>query len=186
VDDLALVERVRQGDETAFADLFGRHRAVVRRYAAHMCGGASADDVVQEVFLALLRQLQRFDASRGTLQSYLLGIARNQVFRRLGRHEWLITDDLESGLEAEPAVDAGNPFDDLNRAETIFRVRAAVRALPPAYREVVVLCELNELDYASASAVIGCPVGTVRSRLHRARALLTAKLAAMNPGAVTV
>jgi RNA polymerase sigma-70 factor (ECF subfamily) len=187
VDDLALVERARQGDEAAFAELFGRHRPAVRRYAVHLCGASAADDVVQDVFLALIGQLQRFDARRGTLQSYLLGIARHQVLRRLGRHEWPLADEeveLAAGRRSGPAD--GNPLDALSLSETIERVRAAVRALPPAYREVVVLCELNELDYAAASNVIGCPVGTVRSRLHRARALLTAKLTAMNPGVLTI
>src|SRR5207302_6049964 len=69
------------------------------------------------------------------------------------------------------------PFEDLSRAETVDVVRAAIQSLPPAYREVVVLCELQEMDYADAAAVIGRPIGTVRSRLHRARALLASKLA---------
>ena len=81
---------------------------------------------------------------------------------------------------------AGNPFDDLSRTEAIERVRAAVQALPPVFREVVVLCELNELDYSAASSVIGCPIGTVRSRLHRGRALLTLMLTSMRPGALTI
>jgi RNA polymerase sigma-70 factor (ECF subfamily) len=63
-------------------------------------------------------------------------------------------------------------------------VRAAVRSLPPQYREVIVLCELQEMDYAAAAGVIRCPIGTVRSRLHRARTLLSAKLAAMQPAGV--
>jgi RNA polymerase sigma-70 factor (ECF subfamily) len=62
-------------------------------------------------------------------------------------------------------------------------VRAAVGSLPPAYREVVVLCELQDFDYAAAAAIIGCPIGTVRSRLHRARAVLMIKLAALQPAA---
>jgi RNA polymerase sigma-70 factor (ECF subfamily) len=68
-------------------------------------------------------------------------------------------------------------LDDLTRAETIAAVREAIASLPPVYREVVVLCELQEMNYADAAAVVECPIGTVRSRLHRARALLTTKLA---------
>jgi RNA polymerase sigma-70 factor (ECF subfamily) len=74
-------------------------------------------------------------------------------------------------------------LDDLTRAETIATVRAAVQSLPPAYREVVVLCELQGLDYAAAASAVQCPIGTIRSRLSRARALLTAKLGALNPAA---
>ena len=70
-------------------------------------------------------------------------------------------------------------LDNLTRAETIASVRAAVRSLPPVYREVVVLCNIQEMNYEQAAAIIGCPVGTVRSRLHRARAMLINKLRAM-------
>jgi RNA polymerase sigma-70 factor (ECF subfamily) len=185
VDDSRLLERIRRGDENAFAELFARHRAAVFRYAAHMGGAACADDIVQEVFLALLRQLSHYDASRGSVGAYLLGITRRQVFKRSAIQPPAPLDedgDATAGLESPN----GNPFDDLSRAETVERVRAAIATLPAAYREAVVLCELNELDYATAAAVMECPIGTVRSRLHRARALLVAKLAAMRSGALTV
>jgi len=185
VDDSRLLERIRQGDENAFAELFARHRAAVFRYAAHMGGAGAADDIVQEVFLALLRQLSHYDASRGSVGAYLLGITRRQVFKRSAAAPPPPLDDDGDSTSALESPD-GNPFDDLSRAETVERVRAAIATLPAAYREAVVLCELNELDYATAAAVMDCPVGTVRSRLHRARALLSAKLAAIRPGAVTV
>jgi RNA polymerase sigma-70 factor (ECF subfamily) len=66
----------------------------------------------------------------------------------------------------------------LTRAEAVEAVRQAVLALPTHYREVVVMCDLEEMDYAGAASALGCSVGTVRSRLHRARGLLTAKLRA--------
>jgi len=181
VDDPELLARTRKGDEGAFVELFARHQRAVFRYAVHMCGREAADDIVQEAFLALLRQLDRYDPNRGTLVGYLLGIARHHVFKRLAdaqAESWLPLMDDVFGDEVIAAPDeAANPFAGLSRAETIERVRAAVRALPAAYREAVVLCELNELDYAAAAAVIGCPIGTVRSRLHRARALLACSLA---------
>jgi RNA polymerase sigma-70 factor (ECF subfamily) len=186
VDDLRLLDRARRGDESAFAELFGRHRAAVFRYALHMCGRAAAEDVVQEVFLAFLRQLARYDADRGTLQAYLLGIARRQALRSLtGRRaeRWPGPIDgsdtlVDTSADPTPAVD---PFLASSERETVQRVRAAIAALPAVYREAVVLCELNDLDYQTAAAVMGCPVGTVRSRLHRARAMLIARLAELNP-----
>jgi RNA polymerase sigma-70 factor (ECF subfamily) len=185
VDDSRLLERTRQGDEHAFAELFARHRVAVFRYAAHMGGAAAADDIVQDVFLALLRQLAHFDASRGPLGAYLFGIARRQVFKRIAApHPAPLDDDVDSAAGLESPI--GSPFDDLSRAETVERVRAAIATLPPVYREAVVLCELNELDYATAATVMECPIGTVRSRLHRARALLTEKLAAMRSGVLTL
>jgi RNA polymerase sigma-70 factor (ECF subfamily) len=186
VDDLRLLGRARRGDENAFAELYERHRTPVFRYALHMCGRTAAEDVVQEVFLAFLRQLDRYQADRGTLQAYLLGIARRQALRSLtarNAEQW--PDSVTSGSETafgsaepNPTVD---PFLASSEAETVGRVRAAIATLPPAYREVVVLCELNDLDYQAAALVMNCPVGTVRSRLHRARAMLAARFAELNP-----
>ena len=178
---------MRQGDESAFAELFERHRAAVFRYARHMGGGNEADDVVQEVFLAFLRQLASYDASRGPILAYLLGIARRQVLK--GRVDAAAAepyDEDSAGRDAHVESSMGNPFEDFNRNELVERVRAAIATLPPFYREAIVLCELNELDYATAASVMSCPIGTVRSRLHRARSMLTMRLAAMRRGMVTV
>jgi len=139
----------------------------------HMCGPAAADDVVQDTFLALFRLGRGFNAGRGTVGAYLFGIARHHVLKRI----------VDSGLRIEEFDDTEamnpqpSPLEDLQRSEAVTLVREAIRTLPPAYREVVVLCELQEMDYADAAAVLQCPIGTVRSRLHRGRALLTQKLA---------
>jgi RNA polymerase sigma-70 factor (ECF subfamily) len=175
-DDARLVRRVRQGDEDAFAVLFAKHHAAIYRFALQMCGPSAADDVVQEVFLALLRRTDRYDPARGAVLTYLYGIARHQVLKRLPASVVeLPLDDDEGDQRAVPAT----ALDDLSRAETVDQVRQAVQSLPPAYREVVVLCELHEVDYETVASILECPIGTVRSRLYRARALLMTKLAAM-------
>jgi len=182
--DAALVDAMRRGDERAFDRVFAAHQQPVFRYASRMCGAAAADDVVQETFMALLRG-ERFDPARGTLRTYLFGIARHHIARRLNAsslEEPL--DGAESGhrpLWSESGASPGSaaetsPFDALSRSEAIDAVRAAIETLPPVYREIVSLCELEELDYADAARVIGRPVGTVRSRLHRAKEMLGAKL----------
>lgn len=177
VDEAALLEQARRGDAEAFSRLFAGYHGPIHRYAAHMCGHGSADDVVQETFLALLRGPMRFDPARGTLGGYLFGIARHHVFRRLRSDRTIAAPgDLDDVLITEAAMQP-DVLDHLTRAETIAAVREAIASLPPVYREVVVLCELQEMDYSDAAAVIECPIGTVRSRLHRARALLTTKLA---------
>jgi RNA polymerase sigma-70 factor (ECF subfamily) len=181
-DDAGLIERARRGDEEAFSRLFARYQRVIYRYAAYMCGPAAGDDIVQETFLAVLRQTGRHDALRGTVVGYLFGIARHVVMKRLTlRHDDSLVEPVDDIGSEDVAADQATALDDLTRAETIDVVRAAVHSLPPAYREVVVLCEFQELDYAAAAGVIDCPVGTVRSRLHRARTLLTTKLAAIQP-----
>ena len=183
VDDSELIERARRGDHDAFSQLFARHQRAVFRYAAHMCGREHGDDVVQETFLALLGQSQRRDAPRGPGGAYLLGIARHLVLKRLGaRYDAREREAPIDVLDEAPTAGTVTVLDALTRAETVAAVRAAIAALPPVHREVIVLCELEELDYAAAAAVLACPIGTIRSRLHRARAQLWSQLAGLASG----
>jgi RNA polymerase sigma-70 factor (ECF subfamily) len=112
----------------------------------------------------------------------MYGMARNHVLRRLER-ERLFVPFADAEQEQESAATARliaetDPLADLTRNEMIEAVRGAVLALPAHYRETVVLCDLHEMSYAEAAEVVGCAVGTIRSRLHRARALLVEKLRA--------
>jgi RNA polymerase sigma-70 factor, ECF subfamily len=180
VDDRELLERVRRGDRQAFSELYALHQSAIYRYAAHMCGAAAADDLVQDTFVALLGRPGRYDPARGPILGYLIGIARHFVAKRLAarRSESLeSTDALDEAPDGAPEAPAETPLDALSREELVAQVRDAIQSLPLPYREAVVLCELQEMDYAAAAVVMQCPIGTVRSRLHRARALLTAKLA---------
>lgn len=179
LSDNDLLRQMLAGDEEALAQLYRRRQAVIFRFALQMSGSKSiAEDVTQEVFLFLMRQGHVFDPARGALGSFLLGVARNHVLRRL-RVEHLLSplaDDYEEDSVAlQPAGDLC-PLEDLTRAETIENVRKAVLSLPPKYREVVVLCELQDVSYVETAEILGCAIGTVRSRLHRARALLLIKL----------
>ena len=177
MDDRALLERVRRGDEHAFARLYARHQSAIYRYALHMCGRTAADDVVQDTFVALFTHPANYDASRGPLLNYLFGIARHHVLKRLAVES--LVDPLDEIVDVE--ADHATPLDVVSRSELVAQVRDAIQGLPPAYREAVVLCELQEMDYAAAAAIMQCPIGTVRSRLHRGKAMLTAKLAALHP-----
>ena len=175
-DDLLL--HIQSGDEQAFMALYERRQAALYRFVLHMSGSAPlAEDVTQEVFLALLREECGYDPERGTLSGYLFGIARKLVLRHLerGRGDVALEVDSEESAPRQLAV-MDDPLVDLTRREGIESLRRAVQALPRRYREVVVLCDLEELDYADAAIALSCPIGTVRSRLHRARALLLEKL----------
>lgn len=180
--DDALLRHIRAGDENAFVSLYRRFQAPIYRFVLNMTGSpTTAEDVTQEVFLALLREDCGFNAERGNLAGYLFGIARKQVLRNLERYrgtgqEW---EDNERG-NLEPAV-VPDPMVDLLQREGIAALRKAILSLPGRYREVVVLCDLEEVDYLEAAALLDCPVGTVRSRLHRARALLLEKLQQKRP-----
>jgi RNA polymerase sigma-70 factor (ECF subfamily) len=176
--DDELLLRVQRGDEEAFLALYRRRQAGLFRFVLHMSGSLPmAEDVTQEVFLALLRQDCGYDPDRGTLSGYLFGIARNLVLRQLerGRADVTLDSDAEDIGRPELAI-LDDPLLDLTRREGIDALRRAVQTLPRRYREVVVLCDLEEVDYADAAAALGCPIGTVRSRLHRARGLLLEKL----------
>jgi RNA polymerase sigma-70 factor (ECF subfamily) len=167
------------GDEEALALLYRRRQGGVYRFALQMSGSKTiAEDVTQEVFLFLMRDGHVFDPTRGTLNAFLLGVARNYVLRRR-RGEHLLAPLGDDPDEEIPSLHATNefcPLEDLTRAETIESVRKAVLSLPPKYREVVVLCELQDLSYVETAEILDCAIGTIRSRLHRARALLLEKL----------
>lgn len=170
-DDAALLERIEQGDVRAFDELYARHQPPLFRYALRMSGlRAVAEDSVQEVFLALIRGAHGYRAAAGPLRSYLYGMARHALARR--RRDEQRVEPVEIDIAA-PGTD---PLAGLSLEESVRSVRAALEALPAHYREVIVLCEMEELSYAGAAAVLGLPVGTVRSRLSRAKALLLTRL----------
>jgi RNA polymerase sigma-70 factor (ECF subfamily) len=168
------------GNEEAFAALYERLKSSVYRFALHMCGSATlADDITQDAFITLVEQGGKFDESKGQVRSFLLGIARNFVrraYRSQARSAPLITEN-EQGEEVELALESTHDtMADVLQGETVDLVREAVQSLPPHYREVVVLCDLCEMSYAEASAQLDCNLGTIRSRLNRAHALLAKKL----------
>ncbi len=176
--DDVLLRRAAKGEEAAFTELYGRHQASLYRYVLRMTGSPwSAEEIVQEVFMTLIRQPNKYDADKGEVGAFLFGITRNRVMKHLERSpkEVSLDDDSESASAKEPA-DMLTPAFWAERRERVEQVRDAVLSLPPEFREAVVLCELEELSYEEAAAKSGCPIGTIRSRLHRGRALLMARL----------
>jgi RNA polymerase sigma-70 factor (ECF subfamily) len=168
--DSDLLAAVAAGVEQAFVDLYRRRQHDVYRFAFAMARSRSfAQDVTQEVFLNVLENARRFDASKGSARAWLYGCARHVVLDRL-RTERRWTD-------AMPPEEAEFDHDErLATDQRIERLHAALARLPVEYREAVVLYELEELSYAEAAVALGCALGTVRSRLHRGRALLAAML----------
>jgi RNA polymerase sigma-70 factor (ECF subfamily) len=177
-----LLRRILAGDEAAFTLLYRRHSGGIYRFALHMSGNSgTAEEVTQEVFMALIREPQRYDPDKGSLPGFLYGIARHHLLRGFERERRFVPlDDADGNGTLPPGavsrrVVRADSFDSLVRMENIERVRQAVLTLPESYREVVVLCDLQEMSYVEAAAALGCAVGTVRSRLHRGRALLLEK-----------
>jgi RNA polymerase sigma-70 factor, ECF subfamily len=176
-----LLRLLSAGDEGAFLEFYRRHQGVVYRFALQMSGKTEiAEEVTQDVFMLVMGSAARYDSERGSVAAFLYGIARNVVLRALERERPYITvlDDTDSEYAGRLTAEGSDILGDLARNERVETLRKAVLALPPAYREVVVLCDLHERDYAEAASALGCAIGTVRSRLHRARALLMEKLRA--------
>ena len=179
--DDTLISGIAAGAGASLTALFRRRQADVYRFALHMSGTpALAEDVTQEVFLIVMRDAAKYQAGRSTVTAWLCGVARNCVRQRLERDgRWESLDDGDGDLQDQlPPADA-DPLAELTRAEHLELLRRAVLGLPVRYREAVVLCDLEELSYAEAADALGCAIGTVRSRLHRARAMLATRLTAL-------
>ena len=173
--DAALTARLACGDGAALDPLYRRHKGGVYRFAMLWSGSAAvAADVTQDVFVHLLTRAGDYDAARGPLSPYLLGIARNFVRRRTRTREFAEADDLD---DLAPPPDAPTPESALVARADLDALRRAIAALPPHYRDVLVLVELAERSYAEVAAICGLELNTVRSRLFRARALLARWLA---------
>lgn len=176
--DATDVALARDGDEAAFSRLFRRHGPAVFRFAWLVSGSEShAEDITQETFVRLLEAAGRFDPARGSLTAYLCGIARHlshgQVDARLS-----YVDDLEPHVQS-PLAAVGLPdlpLDTLERRRALQSLYDAIRRLPPGFREILILVELQEMTYADAAAAAGIELGTVRSRLSRAKARLAEML----------
>jgi RNA polymerase sigma-70 factor, ECF subfamily len=200
IDDAVLLRRMMAGDEDSFTLLYRRKHPAIYRFALHMSGNSAvAEDVTQEVFMTLIRDAKRFDPALGTLGGFLFGIARNHLRRRWDQERGAVplpgtAEELDAILLTHLGRRNGGSgngngnghgngvaafpdhSDEMVSRENIRRVRQAIATLPGNYREVVVLCEMDEMSYEDAAAVLECPIGTVRSRLHRAKSMLTEKL----------
>jgi RNA polymerase sigma-70 factor (ECF subfamily) len=165
------------GSGDAMAALYLRHGGLVYRFTLQMSRNAAvAEEITQEVFLALLAQLDRFDAGRGMLSTWLCGIARRQLWKYLGRNEAAAVFDFDEESAAELPCPNDGPAELLLRREAVDAVRAGLDELPLVLREVLILCAFEEMSYEQAARVLGVPVGTVRSRLHRAKGRLAGLL----------
>jgi RNA polymerase sigma-70 factor (ECF subfamily) len=162
-----LMQRFREGDREAFTTIYRLHHPSVFRFAMHMTGDRpQAEEITQDVFVWLIHNPRRFDPMRGELGAFLLGVTRKLLQKRYQAARRFVPFDRKFD-RAEPEKSGDPDTEDLKKA---------ILALPPRYRETVVLCDLEGKSYEEAAALLECALGTVRSRLHRARALLARKL----------
>ena len=168
-----LLQKVRERDEEAFRRLFHRLAGPLYRFLLQM--GASrplAEETVQDIFLMLIEKRDTFDENRGPLLPYLYGVARNKLRSSFRGRQRLVSDSV-----LEERADDGARLEERVAARLeLGRLQQMIGGLPEQYREVLILCDLNEFSYHEAAQALDCNVGTVRSRLHRARGLLREKL----------
>jgi RNA polymerase sigma-70 factor (ECF subfamily) len=178
-EDSECMQRLAAGDASALRHLYERHGRALLRFSAAMCRSRQvAEDLVHDTFVALLREPFTYDPALGTVYGYLCGVLRHRVSRHYRQEKrWVALDTEDDSVE--PQAPAHNPADDIARSEITAAFRRAMLELPLQHREIIALCDLEELPYATVANILGCPVGTVRSRLHRARALLSIRLASL-------
>lgn len=205
-DEALVAKMIAGDEEAFVALYRRRHPSIYRFALRMSGNRALAEDVTQEVFFALVRDATRFDPARGNFGAFLFGIARNHLHKRWELDKRLVPSGLgnedmsgngsrngsgmtQFSVAIQTGVGSGNGSakdgshstipgvpEEFVSKETVARVRKAVASLPENYREAVILCDLEEMSYEEAAQVLECPVGTVRSRLHRGRAILLEKL----------
>jgi RNA polymerase sigma-70 factor (ECF subfamily) len=177
-DDRAAVRRARDGDESAYAELLARHRDRVFSFLLRLLGSApDAEDVAQETFVKAFTRLDSYDPSRPFI-SWLFGIAHHAALDHLRarRPAALSLDDLDAPLDpADPRPSAEASAAAVLDAELIEKL---LSALPPLYREPLLLRHKEEMDLPEIARVLSLPLGTVKVRLFRARDMLKRKLEA--------
>ena len=179
-DDEELMTRLAAGDPAALRELYERHGRALLRFSAAMCRSRqSAEDLVHDTFVALLRGPSLFDPAQGSVFAYLCGVLRHRISRHYRQQKRWVALDSSDAAPLAPDRESPGPADEIARSQVSAAFRRALLELPLQHREVIALCDLEELPYQTVAGILDCPIGTVRSRLHRARALLTLRLASL-------
>ena len=178
--DSECMVRLAAGDANALRELYQRHGRALLRFSSAMCRSRqAAEDMVHDTFVALMREPISFNPAQGTVFGYLCGVLRHRVSRHFRQQKRWVALDMDGDSSPVHVSDSHSPADEIARSEITAALRRAMLELPLQHREIIALCDLEELPYATVAGILDCPVGTVRSRLHRARALLTIRLASL-------
>jgi RNA polymerase sigma-70 factor, ECF subfamily len=176
--DLDLLRQMRAGDQRALSVLYGRHQAPLYRFAMLRSGSTHmAADVVQDIFVALIEDKLAFDPARGALSGFLFGVARNFILKReAAARRFLpiqyINDENEDEIEIDFVDINPLPLEKILADDRAEAVRRALVKISPHYRDVLILYEMQDLSYVEIAHICNIDIGTVRSRLSRARAKL--------------
>jgi RNA polymerase sigma-70 factor (ECF subfamily) len=177
-NDSDLLPRCRGGDETAWRELVARHTRRVFALAYRFTGRVDeAEDLTQEIFVKVYQSLDRYRAGDGSFAAWIMAVARNQAidqYRRRRQERMRRVEDPEI-VDVVPSSDEG-PLPAIEREERRRIVHRGLRALPPDLRLPLILCDLQGLPYDEIAASLQLPLGTVKSRINRARLELAKRL----------
>lgn len=162
-------------------EIVREHSGRVYRLAYRLTGNQhDAEDLTQEVFVRVFRSLDSY--TPGTFEGWLHRITTNLFLDQARRRARIRMDTLGENADLLPAhIESGSPERRFEHANLDLDVQAALDALPPEYRAAVVLCDIEGLSYEEIAATLGIKMGTVRSRIHRARSQLRRRLAHRAP-----
>ncbi|WP_329519452.1 RNA polymerase sigma factor [Spirillospora sp. NBC_01491] len=182
-DDASCIERSRREPE-AFAEVFRRHAPDIKRYVVRRLGGDAAEDVVAETFMAAFRQRDRYDLARPNARPWLYGIATNLMRRhvRTEVQQWRLLERTGTDPVTAPFTDRSD--ERISAEATRRNLAGALAALPKGHRDALLLVVWGGLSYPEVAQALGVRVGTVRSRVNRARKKLRAELGGINPMAI--
>lgn len=170
IEDRELVRRILAGQTDDFRVLVDRHQQSIFRFASGLLGSREeAEDVTQETFLAAFANLSGYDSSRATLSTWLFTIARNRCINLLKQRRPIALNELDS-------IGNVTSVDPLVSQELSQQLDRALAALPVEQRSAFVLAEIEELPYAEIARIERTSLGTVKSRIHRAKQRLQALL----------
>jgi RNA polymerase sigma-70 factor, ECF subfamily len=176
--DLDLLGQMRAGDQKALSVLYARHQAPLYRFAMLRSGSAPmAGDVVQDIFVALIEDRLTFDPARGSLAGFLFGVARNFILKREEAARRFLpiqyaNDESEDEIDIDFVDINPLPLEKILADDRAEAVRRALNKISPHYRDVLILYEMQDLSYVEIAHICNIDIGTVRSRLSRARAKL--------------
>lgn len=172
-------------DPEQFAVLYDRYSAVLHRYAGRRVGGEDAEDVVAATFLAAFRARPRYDLARLDARPWLFGILTKEIARRRRTEQARFRALAKTCADRPAAGHADQVAADVSAQAARRAVAAALARLAPAERDVLLLIAWGELSYAEIAEALAIPVGTVRSRLNRARRKVREALGGTDPTAVS-
>ncbi|MEV4892686.1 RNA polymerase sigma factor [Nonomuraea sp. NPDC059023] len=183
--DAELIQRSRR-DPAAFAALFDRHAPALHRYVTRRLGDSLADDVVAETFLTAFRRRARYDVSHPEARPWLYGIAANLIGKHRRKEQRFYQALARTGVDevAESYADRVEARVSASAAQR--DLAGALAVLSPEDREVLLMIAWADLSYEEVALALGIPIGTVRSRLHRARKKTRAALGGVDPSALVV